>query len=90
MHIVIWRQNHQLRGWRTDSSKIIKRYKENYGTLELSLPDVKGLQQPSGQGIGSRQACHEFDPSTTKDSPCRERNTLNLSRAEMSSCWCGS
>ncbi|GFT56064.1 hypothetical protein TNCV_76091 [Trichonephila clavipes] len=24
-----------------------------------------GLQNPSGQGIGSWQACHEFDPSTT-------------------------
>ncbi|GFX82350.1 hypothetical protein TNCV_2870311 [Trichonephila clavipes] len=33
------------------------------------------------------QACHEFDPSTTKDPPCRAR--LNLSRAETSSRWCG-
>ncbi|GFW72524.1 hypothetical protein TNCV_3797521 [Trichonephila clavipes] len=27
--------------------------------------------EASGQGIGSWQACHEFEPSTTKDSPCR-------------------
>ncbi|GFY28259.1 uncharacterized protein TNCV_4395931 [Trichonephila clavipes] len=29
--------------------------------------------------------CHEFEPSTTKASPC----TLNLSRAQTSSHWCG-
>ncbi|GFT58104.1 hypothetical protein TNCV_722811 [Trichonephila clavipes] len=29
-----------------------------------------GLQKLSGQGIGSWQACHEFEPSATKDSPC--------------------
>ncbi|GFU29753.1 hypothetical protein TNCV_4745781 [Trichonephila clavipes] len=26
---------------------------------------------PSGQGIGSWLVCHEFEPSTTKDPPCR-------------------
>ncbi|GFX72908.1 hypothetical protein TNCV_1698051 [Trichonephila clavipes] len=26
---------------------------------------------PSGQGMGSWLACNEFDPSTTKDPPCR-------------------
>ncbi|GFT83947.1 hypothetical protein TNCV_2020251 [Trichonephila clavipes] len=30
---------------------------------------VAGL--PSGQGIGSWQACHECKSSTTKDPPCR-------------------
>ncbi|GFS49935.1 hypothetical protein TNCV_821991 [Trichonephila clavipes] len=25
----------------------------------------------SGQGTGSWEACHEFEPSTTKDPPCR-------------------
>ncbi|GFV66078.1 uncharacterized protein TNCV_2891481 [Trichonephila clavipes] len=29
------------------------------------------LWYPSGQGIGSWLACHEFEPSTTKDPPCR-------------------
>ncbi|GFU08720.1 hypothetical protein TNCV_990791 [Trichonephila clavipes] len=33
------------------------------------------------------QRCHEFEPSTTKDTQCRERCTLNLSRAQTSSCW---
>ncbi|PRD35321.1 UNVERIFIED_CONTAM: hypothetical protein NCL1_11868 [Trichonephila clavipes] len=31
----------------------------------------------------------EFDPSTSKDPLCRERCTLNLSRAQTSSRWCG-
>ncbi|GFX92764.1 hypothetical protein TNCV_4876211 [Trichonephila clavipes] len=31
----------------------------------------------------------EFDPSTTKDPLFRQRCTLNLSRAETSSRWCG-
>ncbi|GFU76934.1 hypothetical protein TNCV_4520901 [Trichonephila clavipes] len=35
------------------------------------------------EGIGSWQACHEFEPSTTKDE--RERCMLNLSRAQTSS-----
>ncbi|GFX59460.1 nucleic-acid-binding protein from transposon X-element [Trichonephila clavipes] len=29
-----------------------------------------GLRWPSGQGIGSWQACHDFDPSTTEEPPC--------------------
>ncbi|GFW31282.1 retrovirus-related Pol polyprotein from transposon 17.6 [Trichonephila clavipes] len=33
--------------------------------------------------------CHEFDPSTTKTRRVGERYTLNLSRAETSSLWCG-
>ncbi|GFX46871.1 hypothetical protein TNCV_4040171 [Trichonephila clavipes] len=33
--------------------------------------------------------CREFEPSTTKDPPCRAAITLNLSRAETSSRWCG-
>ncbi|GFV27444.1 hypothetical protein TNCV_912741 [Trichonephila clavipes] len=33
--------------------------------------------------------CHEFEPSTTKDPRVGERRTINLSRAEMSSRWCG-
>ncbi|GFS91559.1 hypothetical protein TNCV_1139811 [Trichonephila clavipes] len=27
---------------------------------------------PSGQGMGSWLACHEFEPSTTKEPPCNE------------------
>ncbi|GFX12414.1 hypothetical protein TNCV_1036011 [Trichonephila clavipes] len=30
-----------------------------------------GLWWPSGQGIGSWQACHDFDPSTTEEPPCK-------------------
>ncbi|GFY16398.1 hypothetical protein TNCV_2350411 [Trichonephila clavipes] len=48
------------------------------------------VRKPSGQGIGSSQACHEFEPSTTKDPPCREQCTLNLPRTQTSSRWCGS
>ncbi|GFV15202.1 hypothetical protein TNCV_4650341 [Trichonephila clavipes] len=44
------------------------------------------LRLPSGQGIGSWQACHEFKPSTTKDPQCRATMHANLSRAETSSC----
>ncbi|GFV94439.1 uncharacterized protein TNCV_3352771 [Trichonephila clavipes] len=32
---------------------------------------MKGLRLPSGQGVGSWQTYHEFEPSTTKDPPCR-------------------
>ncbi|GFY29195.1 hypothetical protein TNCV_4723231 [Trichonephila clavipes] len=39
------------------------------------------------QGIGSWLACHEFDPSTTKDPPFRE--AMHVSRAQTSSRWCG-
>ncbi|GFU33281.1 alpha-2 adrenergic receptor [Trichonephila clavipes] len=44
---------------------------------------------PGGQGIESWLACLEFQPSATKDPPCRAAMHLNLSRAEMSSRWCG-
>ncbi|GFY32588.1 uncharacterized protein TNCV_673431 [Trichonephila clavipes] len=27
-------------------------------------------QKPSGQDIGSWLTCHEFEPNTTKDTPC--------------------
>ncbi|GFT46102.1 hypothetical protein TNCV_2812171 [Trichonephila clavipes] len=37
----------------------------------------------------SRPACHEFEPSTAEDPPCRERCALNLPRAQTSSRWCG-
>ncbi|GFV99686.1 MULE domain-containing protein [Trichonephila clavipes] len=44
---------------------------------------------PGGQGIESWLACLEFEPSATKDRRVGQRCTLNLSRAEMSSRWCG-
>ncbi|GFU74230.1 hypothetical protein TNCV_4168211 [Trichonephila clavipes] len=47
------------------------------------------LRWPSGQGIGSWQACHEFVLSTTKDPPCREAmhvKSLNV----LPLVWCGS
>ncbi|GFS89697.1 hypothetical protein TNCV_3787371 [Trichonephila clavipes] len=46
-----------------------------------------GLRQPSGQGIGSWQACHEFKPLTTKDPPCRAamhvKSVLELKRSAV-------
>ncbi|GFW95561.1 RNA-directed DNA polymerase from mobile element jockey [Trichonephila clavipes] len=43
-----------------------------------------------GQGIESWLACLEFEPSATKKTRrVGQRCTLNLSRAEMSSRWCG-
>ncbi|GFX10417.1 hypothetical protein TNCV_1868121 [Trichonephila clavipes] len=41
-----------------------------------------------GQGIGSWQACHEFEPVPLKTHRVGQRCTLNLSRGETSSCWC--
>ncbi|GFV97906.1 hypothetical protein TNCV_5069461 [Trichonephila clavipes] len=60
-------------------------------TLELSPPlqtttprqwqNLK-RRQPSGQSIGSWLACHEFEPSTTKDPPCR--GTMHVKPVESS------
>ncbi|GFW41994.1 hypothetical protein TNCV_7021 [Trichonephila clavipes] len=44
-------------------------------------PNLLELRYPIGQGIGSRPACHEFEPSTPKDPPCWEA----MSRAQTSS-----
>ncbi|GFV14318.1 hypothetical protein TNCV_807501 [Trichonephila clavipes] len=33
--------------------------------------------------------CHELEPCTTKDPPCRQRCSLNQSRAQTSSRCCG-
>ncbi|GFS97289.1 hypothetical protein TNCV_1824551 [Trichonephila clavipes] len=35
------------------------------------VPSGPVARYPSGQGIGSWLACHEFEPSTTKDPSCR-------------------
>ncbi|GFY35424.1 hypothetical protein TNCV_195171 [Trichonephila clavipes] len=36
------------------------------------FPSTKrGPRLLNGQGLGSSLACHEFEPSTTKDPPCR-------------------
>ncbi|GFU34371.1 uncharacterized protein TNCV_1991571 [Trichonephila clavipes] len=43
------------------------------------------IQKVSDRGLPG----HEFDPSTTKDRRVGQRCTLNLSRAETSSRWCG-
>ncbi|GFW91569.1 hypothetical protein TNCV_4499891 [Trichonephila clavipes] len=55
--------------------------------LDLHLEDGAAVAQWSKYRI--MHAGHEFEPSTTKDPPCRERCTLNLSRAQTSSRWCG-
>ncbi|GFX80976.1 hypothetical protein TNCV_1909691 [Trichonephila clavipes] len=45
------------------------------------------IKLPSGQGIGSWQACYEFDPSTTEDPPStREllvRNLVHLNQYQV-------
>ncbi|GFW24586.1 hypothetical protein TNCV_2404511 [Trichonephila clavipes] len=37
------------------------------------------------KGIGSRLTCHEFEPSTTKDSPCRDPMSVKYVEAQTSS-----
>ncbi|GFW15362.1 hypothetical protein TNCV_3740661 [Trichonephila clavipes] len=55
-----------------------------------SLSNLPHLPNPSGQGIGSWQAYHEFStPVPLKTRRVEKRCTLNPSRAEMSSRWCG-
>ncbi|GFV95849.1 uncharacterized protein TNCV_1728991 [Trichonephila clavipes] len=59
----------------------------------LSLAAQNGdYQMPSGQGIGSWLACHEFQHSTTKDLPCRE--AMYVKSVESSTVlplvWCDS
>ncbi|GFU57002.1 hypothetical protein TNCV_1778761 [Trichonephila clavipes] len=39
--------------------------------LALVLHQSAQPRWPSGQGIGSWLASHEFEPSTTKDPPCK-------------------
>ncbi|GFW15155.1 hypothetical protein TNCV_173021 [Trichonephila clavipes] len=66
-------------------------------TARVNERDISGDIHYFLGGRGSRVvlvsdrglSCHEFEPSTTKDPPCRAAYTLNLSRAEMSSRWCG-
>ncbi|GFS67474.1 hypothetical protein TNCV_1610501 [Trichonephila clavipes] len=38
--------------------------------------ETQGLRYPSGQGIGSWQTRHEFEPSTIKDPPWSQRTPL--------------
>ncbi|GFW59660.1 transposable element Tcb2 transposase [Trichonephila clavipes] len=44
---------------------------ENEDSEDDDSEHTEGLRYPSGQGIGSWQACHELEPSTTKDPSCR-------------------
>ncbi|GFX49824.1 HTH_Tnp_Tc3_2 domain-containing protein [Trichonephila clavipes] len=39
--------------------------------------------------MGSWQACHEFEPCTTKDSPCRGELHVKSVENSTSSRWCG-
>ncbi|GFU71854.1 hypothetical protein TNCV_1627951 [Trichonephila clavipes] len=39
--------------------------------FECLFGEEKRPRRPSGQGIGSWLACHEFEPSATKDPPCQ-------------------
>ncbi|GFY29887.1 hypothetical protein TNCV_4072001 [Trichonephila clavipes] len=64
-----------------------------YETISVPQGSVrlkKGHKKEKVQlAICSSPKCHEFEPSTTKDTSCMERCTLNLSRAQTSSCWSG-
>ncbi|PRD35560.1 UNVERIFIED_CONTAM: hypothetical protein NCL1_11237 [Trichonephila clavipes] len=58
--------------------------------ISLPLPPTSPEDlRIDGSRQGSWLSCHEFEPSTTKAPPCRSRCTLNQSRAQMSSRWCG-
>ncbi|GFT50634.1 hypothetical protein TNCV_552161 [Trichonephila clavipes] len=68
-----------------------------YRRLQMSIPQLFGTSpdtsspfwNPSGQGIGSWLGCHKFEPSTTKDPPCRGAVHVKTSRAITSFRWCG-
>ncbi|GFT58953.1 hypothetical protein TNCV_185721 [Trichonephila clavipes] len=70
----------------------------NMGPLTLSKKttmfelDLGESHEPSGQGIGWWLACHAFEPSTTKEPPCREM--MHVKSVESSNVlplvWCGS
>ncbi|GFU24119.1 hypothetical protein TNCV_2007121 [Trichonephila clavipes] len=34
-------------------------------------------------------ACHEFEPNTAEDPPCRDAMHVKSVEAQTSSCWCG-
>ncbi|GFX61266.1 uncharacterized protein TNCV_3407401 [Trichonephila clavipes] len=56
----------------------------------VAQPNVHlGPWWPPGQGIGSWQACLSSSPVPLKFHRVGQRCTLNLSRAETSSRWCG-
>ncbi|GFU98605.1 hypothetical protein TNCV_3654361 [Trichonephila clavipes] len=50
--------------------------------FKTSALNVRGLRWPSGQGIGSWQACRESEPSTAKEPPCR--GTMHVKSVETS------
>ncbi|GFS59233.1 hypothetical protein TNCV_70711 [Trichonephila clavipes] len=65
-------------------------------SIEAQIPQESLVDKgyPSGQGIGSRLACHEFKSSTTEDPPCGrmvhvqsvEISNEGIIRMEWSSC----
>ncbi|GFV22077.1 hypothetical protein TNCV_4527621 [Trichonephila clavipes] len=59
------------------------------GTLDrIKFLSTISHRQSSGTSLWGGN--YEFEPSTTKDPPCiGQRCTLNLSRTETSSRWCG-
>ncbi|GFW79685.1 hypothetical protein TNCV_4361111 [Trichonephila clavipes] len=61
-------------------------------TKRFAQTRVIGLREPSGQGIGSWLACHEFEPSLTKD--LSSRKAVHVKSIENSTVlmlvWCGS
>ncbi|GFT88858.1 hypothetical protein TNCV_906721 [Trichonephila clavipes] len=44
-----------------------------------------GLVKANGQGVGSWQACHEFEPSTAEDPPCRRAMHVKYIEAQTPS-----
>ncbi|GFV06147.1 hypothetical protein TNCV_650031 [Trichonephila clavipes] len=68
----------------------------NFSIFMSSLPSCilssalfLGAAVAQGQGIGSWQICHEFDPSTTKDPPCRAAMHVKSVQSSKCSRWCG-
>ncbi|GFS98909.1 hypothetical protein TNCV_3528811 [Trichonephila clavipes] len=64
---------------------------ENGMNNDQEIAPMQLVPWPSGRGIGSWQACHEFDTSTTKDQPCK--GVMHVESVESSNLlplgWCG-
>ncbi|GFX20233.1 hypothetical protein TNCV_1437931 [Trichonephila clavipes] len=50
---------------------------------------MKPYSIPVAQWLRYRQACHEFDPSTTEDPPCKGAMFFKSVKSSNVSRWCG-
>ncbi|GFV46204.1 uncharacterized protein TNCV_2390841 [Trichonephila clavipes] len=89
--------NYRLTTWQhlSLSSGEVKRSGKGDSPAGLKKNAGKVLRDWGGHGsrvvkVSDRGwPCHEFEPITTKDRRVGERCTLNLSRAQTSTRWCG-